>query len=56
MFEWDLQNLNSASWYGKIRNVFDLLNLHEVFENEQEVYLSDAKSKLNIIMQSMWCE
>ena len=47
---------NSDSCCGKIWNVFDLLNLHEIFENGEEVHLSDVKSKLHIIMQSMWCE
>ena len=56
IFELDLQNFNSDSWCGEIWNVFYLLNLDDVFENGQEVHLSDVKSKLNIIMQSMWCE
>ena len=56
IFEWDLQNLNSDSWCGKIWYVFDLLNLHDVFENGVEVHLSGVKSKFNIIMQSMWCQ
>ena len=37
IFEWDLQNFNSDSWCGKIWNVFDLLNLHDFFENGEEV-------------------
>ena len=56
IFEWDLQNFNPDSWCGKIWNVFDLLNLHEVFENGQEVNLSNIRSKLEIIMQNTWCE
>ena len=53
IFEWDLQSFNLDSWCGKIWNGFNLLNLHEVFENGD---LSDVKSKLNIILQSMWCK
>ena len=56
IIEWDLQNFNSDYWCGKIWNVFDSFNLHEVFENGEAVHLSDVKSKLNIIMQNMWCE
>ena len=30
--------------------------MHEVFENGEEEHASDVKSKLNIIIQSMWCK
>ena len=56
IFEWDLQNFNSESWCGKIWNVFDVLNLHEVFENGEEVNLSHIRSKLDSIIQNIWCE
>ena len=55
IFEWDLQNFNSNSWCGKIWNIFDMLNLYEVFENG-EVNLYDIRSKLKVIMQDTWCE
>ena len=56
IFEWDFQNFNPDSWRGKIWNVFDLLNLNLLFLNSKEVNIMQAKSKLNKIMHSTWCE
>ena len=56
ILEWDLQNFNPNSWCGKICNVFELLNMYNVFENGQEIHLSDAKNKLSVVMHSVWCE
>ena len=50
IFEWDLQNFNNDSWCGKIWNIFDLLNMHDVFEYGEEVNLSDVENKLNTNM------
>ena len=56
IFEWDLQNFNPNSWFGKILNVFELLDMYQIFENGEQINLPEAKNKLNIVMQSIWCE
>ena len=30
--------------------------MYNVFENGQEIHLSDAKNKLSVVMQTIWCE
>ena len=56
IFEWDLQNFNPNSWCGKIWNVFELLNMYNVFENGEEINLIEARNKLSVVMHSIWCE
>ena len=51
-----MQNFNPNSWCGKIWNVFELLNMYNVFENGEEINLIEARNKLSVVMHSIWCE
>ena len=43
-FEFDFQNMSNSNWCGEMENVFELLNMPDVFANKRPVDINSAKS------------
>ena len=55
IFEWSLQNFISDTWEFNIYRVLGTINLTDHFDNCDEVVITEAKHRLQDLMNLKWC-